>query len=97
RLRPKGCRVRWIIGRGLGDWDVTHSLAEKYALHPLAIEDVLGGTQRPRVDDYPASGEDPGRLFVVAKTVGASGERLVTKQVSFFLGRTTLLTFQEGQ
>src|SRR5262245_63962077 len=24
-------------------------------------------------------------------------ERLVTKQVSFFLGRTTLLTFQEGQ
>src|SRR5215813_3851080 len=47
--------------------------------------------------DYPASGENPGRLFVVAKTVGASGERLVTKQVSFFLGRTTLLTFQEGQ
>ena len=97
RHRPEWCSVRWINVRGLGDMDVIHSLAEKYALHPLAIEDVLAGNQRPKVDDYPASGEDPGRLFVVAKTVGASGERLVTKQVSFFLGRTTLLTFQEGQ
>ena len=95
--RPEWCSVRWINVHGLGDMDVIHSLAEKYVLHPLAIEDVLAGNQRPKVDDYPASGENPGRLLVVAKTVGASRERLVTKQVSFFLGRTTLLTFQEGQ
>src|SRR5262249_53298749 len=34
---------------------------------------------------------------VVAKTVGASGERLVTKQVSFFVGTTYLVNFQGGQ
>src|SRR5215813_14956378 len=61
RHRPEWCSVRWINVRGLGDMDVIHSLAKKYALHPLAIEDVLAGNQRPKVDDYPASGENPGR------------------------------------
>jgi len=97
RHRPEWCGVRWISVRGLGDMEVIHALAEKYALHPLAIEDVLAGNQRPKVDDYPKSGENPGRLFVVAKTVGASRDRLISKQVSFFLGRTTLLTFQDGK
>jgi magnesium transporter len=97
RHRPEWCNVRWINVRGLSDMDVIHAVAEKYALHPLAIEDVLGGNQRPKVDDYPASGENPGRLLVVAKTISASRDRLMTKQVSFFLGRTTLLTFQDAK
>ena len=76
RHRPEWCKVRWISVRGLSDMDVIHALAEKYALHPLAIEDVLAENQRPKVDDYPGSGENPGRLFVVAKTVGAMHDRL---------------------
>src|SRR5262247_1476314 len=97
RHRPEWCGVRWISVRGLGDMNVIHALAEKYALHPLAIEDVLAGNQRPKVDDYPASGENPGRLFVVAKTVATTKDRLITKQVSLFLGRNTLLTFQDAK
>src|SRR5215468_1934462 len=31
--RPEWCSVRWINVHGLGDMDVIHSLAEKYALH----------------------------------------------------------------
>jgi magnesium transporter len=96
RHRPEWCSVRWISVRGLSDMDVIHTVAEKYALHPLAIEDVLAGNQRPKVDDYPGSGENPGRLFVVAKTVAANRDRLITRQVSFFLGRTTLLTFEDS-
>jgi magnesium transporter len=96
RHRPEWCNVRWISVRGLSDMDVIHALGEKYALHPLAIEDVLAGNQRPKVDDYPGSGENPGRLLVVAKTVAATRDRLITKQVSFFLGRTTLLTFEDS-
>jgi len=97
RHRPEWCKVRWISVRGLGDMNVIHAVAEKYALHPLAIEDVLAGNQRPKVDDYPASGENPGRLFVVAKTVATTKDRLITKQVSLFLGRNTLLTFQDAK
>ena len=97
RHRPDWCAVRWINVCGLGDMDVLHALAEKYALHPLAIEDVLAGNHRPKVDDYPGSGENPGRLFVVAKTIKGNRDRVLTKQVSFFLGRTTLLTFQDSE
>jgi magnesium transporter len=94
--RPVWSKVRWINLRGLGDMRVIHALAEKYELHPLAVEDVLTGQQRPKVDDYPGSGEHPGRLFVVAKSVRATRHRLTSRQVSFFLGRNTLVTFQDS-
>jgi magnesium transporter len=96
RHRPSWSNVRWINLRGLADMHVIHALAEKYELHPLAIEDVLTGQQRPKVDDYPASGEHPGRLFVVAKLVRANRHRLTPRQVSFFLGRNTLVTFHDA-
>jgi magnesium transporter len=60
---------------------------------PLRI--FLRETSVPRLTTTPAP-ENPGRLLVVAKTVAATGDRLITKQVSFFLGRTTLLTFEDS-
>ena len=96
RHRPAWSKVRWINLRGLGDMHVIRVLAEKYELHPLAIEDVLTGQQRPKVDDYPGSGEHPGRLFVVAKMVRVTRQRVTSRQVSFFLGRNTLVTFQDS-
>jgi magnesium transporter len=93
--RPEWVKVRWIGIRGLRDMDALRALAEKYGLHPLAIEDLLT-PQRPKADDYPGSGEQPGRLFVVARGVRRSGSRLHGKQVSLFLGRTTLLSFEEA-
>lgn len=96
RHRPAWSKVRWINLRGFGDMHVIHALAEKYELHPLAIEDVLTGQQRPKVEDYPGSGEHPGRLFVVAKLVRAIRHRVTTRQVSLFLGRNTLVTFQDS-
>jgi magnesium transporter len=93
--RPEWCRVRWICVRGLKDMEVIRSIAEKYQLHPLAIDDILT-TQRPKLEDYPASGDDPSRLFLVIRTVQEDGRRLVSKQTCCFLGRNTLLTFQDS-
>jgi magnesium transporter len=95
RHRPSWSCVRWINVEGLQQTDVIHALAEKYQLHPLAIEDTLQTIQRPKAEDYPALGEHPGRLFVVARSIGSDDGRLYTEQISFFLGRATLLTFQE--
>lgn len=95
RHRPDWCRVRWIDVAGLGRADAIRSLADKYQLHPLAVEDVLHSGHRPKADDYPGSGEMPGRFFVVARSVVAENGRMQSEQVSFFLGRTTLLTFRE--
>ncbi len=93
--RPEWSKIRWINVEGFGQPEVLRALAEKYQLHPLAVDDVFHTVQRPKAEDYPGVGDLPGRLFVVARAVTPYGERIGTEQVSFFLGRTTLLTFQE--
>ncbi len=93
--RPAWVNVRWINIDGLRRDDVIRAVAEKYQLHPLAIEDVLHQVERPKVEDFPASGDQPGRLFIVARSVDDREGQLHTDQVSLFLGRTTLLTFQD--
>ena len=93
--RPSWSNVRWISIDGLTQLDVLRAVAEKYQLHPLAIEDVLHPAERPKVEDFPGAGEQPGRLFVVARSVHEREGRLHSDQISLFLGRTTLLTFQD--
>jgi magnesium transporter len=95
RHRPHWSRVRWINIDGLGQMEVVRAFAEKYQLHPLAVEDVLHRVQTPKAEDYPGSEDLPGRLFVVARAIEEHDGRLRSDQVSFFLGRTTLLTFHE--
>jgi magnesium transporter len=93
--RAEWVKVRWISVRGLRDMEALRALAEKYALHPLAIEDVLT-PQRPKADDFSGAGEHPGRLFVVARGVRRTAGRLQSKQISLFLGRNTLLSFEDA-
>ena len=95
--RPAWCSVRWIDIVGLSQMDVIRAFAVKYQLHPLAVEDVLRKVERPKSEDFPGSGDQPGRLFVVARAIDQRDGRLHSEQVSMFLGRTTLLTFQAVQ
>ncbi len=89
--------MRWIDIVGLSQMDVIRAFAVKYQLHPLAVEDVLRTVERPKSEDFPGSGDQPGRLFVVARAIDQRDGRLHSEQVSMFLGRTTLLTFQAIQ
>lgn len=92
--RPAWSRVRWINVDGLNDMAVLRAIAEKYQLHPLAIEDMVHPLERPKVEDFPGSGDLPGRLFVIARAIDERDGILHSDQISLFLGRTTLLTFQ---
>jgi magnesium transporter len=67
RHRPEWSVVRWINIDGLTDMNVIRTIAEKYDLHPLAVEDVIQVPQRPKVEDYPISTEHQARLFVIAR------------------------------
>lgn len=102
--RPEWAKegVRWIHVEGLQDLGAIKALAEKYGLHPLAVEDLLHVPQRPKVEQFDAHGDVPARIFVIARDVrmvagpnGAGGEHPVGRQISMFLGHHTLLTFQE--
>ena len=95
--RPEWSGVRWIHVDGLADMNAIHALANKYNLHPLAIEDMLHVTQRPKIESY--GGEDTeiqARLFIVTRIPNLSEGRLDHRQVSIFLGHKTVLTFQEA-
>jgi magnesium transporter len=94
--RPDWAVVRWINVAGLSDMRLIHALSTKYDLHPLAIEDVLHLSQRPKVEPYGGEeSEMQARLFIVAHALQLQDDRLCSEQVSIFLGHKTVLTFQE--
>ena len=87
-LRAPG-KVLWIDVRGLGDAQTLRRLGDQFNLHPLALEDVVNVHQQVKVEDY---GE---YLFVVARTVNDQVHD-ETLQISMFVGRDFVVTFQEG-
>ncbi len=94
--RPEWCAVRWINVDGLADMSAIHALATKYELHPLAVEDMLHISQRPKIEAY--GGEDTemqARLFIVIRNPYLLDGRLRHNQISIFLGHHTVLTFLE--
>jgi magnesium transporter len=93
--RPDWSVVRWINVDGLADLGVVRALAEKYRLHPLAVEDVLHVPQRPKVQAYEEDGGYQARLFIIARELQLREGQLHTEQVSLFVGHRTVLTFQE--
>ncbi len=96
RHRPTWSEVRWIHIAGPCDPAVVRMFADKYELHPLAIEDVMSLDQRPKAEDFPFSQEHPGRLFIIARAVARRRGRVESEQISFFLGRKTLVSFEEN-
>jgi magnesium transporter len=95
RHRPEWSAVRWINIAGLTDMRAIHALAEKYNLHPLAIEDVLHVTHRPKVEAYAAEGRYQARVFIVVRMLEIEAGNLHSEQISVFLGHNTVLCFQE--
>jgi magnesium transporter len=73
-------------------------IAERFALHPLAVEDAVVAHQRPKLEQYDNT------LFAVVKTIhydpnGPSGgaEVVVTGEVMVFLGSNFVITVRHGE
>ena len=82
------CPVVWVNIDGLGEAEVIGKLGELFKIHPLSLEDVVNVTQRPKVENYDEYQFIVTRLAWLRKT-------LETEQVSIFLGKGFVLTFQE--
>ena len=95
--RPEWAVVRWINVDGLTDMRVIRAFAAKYRLHPLAIEDVLHVTHRPKVEPYTETGGYQARLFIIVRMLELHAGHLKGEQISIFLGHRTVLTFQESR
>lgn len=81
--------VTWINLEGLGDVEAIQQIGKDFGLHSLALEDVVNVHQRPKFESY----QDI--LFIVARMPHPEAIP-ATEQVSFFLGKNFILTFQEG-
>lgn len=91
----------WVNVDGLGDAELVRRIGELFGLHKLALEDVLSTHQRAKVDQFgdhlfivlreplPPEGSDR----IVAGNVQTS--HFDTDQVSMFLGKNFLVSFQE--
>ena len=80
--------VVWVNVDGLGKVSTLEALQQAFALHPLAMEDVVNLHQRSKVDDY---GD---HLYLTMRMFTHGGE-LAEEQISLFLGQGWVLTFQE--
>jgi magnesium transporter len=75
---------------GLGSPELVQQVSAVFALHGLAIEDVLHANQRPKLEPY------DGYLYLVLRMISYDGA-LDTEQLSLFLGKGFVLTFQEDR
>jgi magnesium transporter len=73
-------------------------IAQRFGLHPLAVEDAVHAHQRPKLDQY----DD--MLFAVVKTVhydeslpGGEAEVVETGEVMVFLGANYVITVRHGE
>lgn len=80
--------VVWIDVAGLANVETIERIGKCFHLHPLALEDVVHTHQRAKVEDY------EGFQFIVIRMAPVEGED-ATDQLSIFLGKGYVLTFQE--
>jgi magnesium transporter len=79
----------WLNVDGLGDAATLLKVGEVFGLHKLALEDVLDVNKRAKVDRYDEY------LYIVAVMVAITENGLDIEQLSLFLGKNFVITFQE--
>lgn len=84
----KSSSTCWLNVDGLGDTRLLRELAQLFHIHPLALEDVVHVHQRPKLEEY------SDQVFICTY-MAKFGESLETEQVSLFVGRNFVVTFQE--
>ncbi len=84
--------IAWIDVQGLGDASVLEDLGTLFSIHPLALEDVVNTPQRPTTDTY-----EEHQVYISRMVRVDDEKRIDIDQVTIFIGKEYLLTFQERQ
>ncbi len=91
RLRSFACAgaVAWIHVTGLGDRAVIDAAAERFGVHPVAVEDIVAAHERPKFEVY---GD---KLFVVLRFPERTPSGFEVHQLSFVFGKDFMVSFSE--
>jgi len=80
----------WIDVQGLGDSRTIEALGGIFSIHPLALEDIVHASVRPKAEAYPDN------LLIAARMLQIDGGGdIIVEQMSLLVGRNYVLTFQE--
>ena len=84
--------VTWIKVDGTKDADILREMGEKFGLHLLALEDVINGGQRCKLEDF---GE---HLFVTVRLPRKpdTESSIYIEQVNIFLGSNYVITIHDS-
>ncbi len=85
--------VIWYDVRGLNSVKLIESIGQKLHIHPLALEDVLNTSQRPKWEDYHNG------IFLIARALrlNEKNSEIITEQIAFFFNSDFVITFQEDE
>ncbi len=78
----------WINVVGLADMGIIRAVAEHFALHDLAMEDVFHTQQRPKSEEY------ENHQFLIAR-IPLQDKFPHTEQIALFVGEGFVICFQE--
>jgi magnesium transporter len=82
--------ITWVDVRGICDRATLERMGEVFAIHPLALEDVVNVPQRPKTDVY------PNHQLIVARVVSVDEQGAVASgQLGIVVGKDFVLTVQE--
>ncbi|HRW75053.1 MAG: magnesium/cobalt transporter CorA [Lewinellaceae bacterium] len=88
---PSWTGLNWINIDGIHDVSLIDEIGRIFQIHGLILEDIVNSEQRPKVEEYADQVFLTMRMLDHRSTEGSeTGE-----QISFILGPTFLLTFQE--
>ncbi len=88
---PCESSVVWVNVEGVHDIELIRTLGDRYAFHPLVLEDIVNTVQRPKIEDY---GD---YLFIVLRMLKSTEtDDFSSEQLSMLLGNGYVFTFQEG-
>lgn len=86
-------QVRWVDVDGVHDVELVTRIAERFGLHPLAIEDICNPSSRPKTEEYGSF------VLLIIKHLSiqeVDGRlEIMPEQISIALGKDFVLTFQE--
>ncbi len=93
---PDKATTRWINVNSVADLKVMRVITGHFKLHPLAVEDVLDNTHRPKVEVYDnIDHPEDTWIFVICRMVRLIEMHLDSEQISVFIKPGLIITFQE--
>ncbi|MEN8661497.1 MAG: magnesium/cobalt transporter CorA [Lentimonas sp.] len=86
--RKDGQTVRWINIDGLNP-KIIDRVCKHFGVHTLSAEDVLNTYQRPKLETF------NDHMQIILRQIQVQDMKLKNEQISFFLFKDTLISFQE--